>query len=49
MGGGGGGEVVLGTLCSLKVSESTPRFTARGGGTKASRNKLLLAHLQIYY
>ena len=48
-----GGEVVLGTLCSLKVSQSTPRFTDQGwrhqskqkrASAYPSPNLLLMSH-----
>ena len=35
-----GGEVLLGTLCSLKVSESTPRFTDQGPRYKSERRRV---------
>lgn len=35
-----GGEVELGTLCSLKVSESTPRFTDQGRRYKSKQKRV---------
>lgn len=35
-----GGEVELGTLCSLKVSESTPRFTDQGRRYKSKQQRI---------
>lgn len=41
---------MLGTLCSLKVAESTLRFWGPGAEEqKGSRKEPLFAHLRIYY